>query len=139
MQVFSVKIAALTALVLVLGALSQVATAADAASKSNVDALRTYKVGKRTFTGKPKTVCVIEGKWNDGNFFRYQAWDTCNKINVSWVAPKSVPQTVEQIHGPDKTFVIPAGSEGFHIGNDYSIVWIYRDSAGQTQEILISD
>lgn len=98
-----------------------------------------FKIKGRTFTGTNSEVCDIKGKWSDGEHFFYQAWDSCKKMTVEWVPPKNAPEIVEQVHGRDRKFVIPAGSEGFRFSNDHSAVWVFRNIAGEMEEILISD
>ncbi len=101
---------------------------------------RVFQVGKRSFEGSPKTICVIEGKWTDGGAFSYEAWDTCKAMTVSapslaaykgWAprGPKGAPTVAD----------IPPGSEVIEIGNGYSSVLVYRDRRGDMQEVLIRD
>ena len=100
---------------------------------------RQFKVGPSVLIGRPKNVCVLEGKWADGEPFRYQAWDSCSKITIEWVAPVRRPQTVNQVYGRDRTFVIPAGRDGYKISNDSSGVWLFRNNDGEVEEILVRD
>lgn len=109
------------------------------AAPSPPKATRTFKVGQATFTGTSKTICVIEGQWADGEPFRYEAWDRCAAMTITRVPPTDRDQVVEQVLGPNRTFTVPAGSEGFHIGNDYSTVWVFRNRQGEVEEMLISD
>ncbi|MFC7538134.1 hypothetical protein ACFQPG_12300 [Sphingomonas sp. GCM10030256] len=119
--------------------LALIAPASASAAPHSSKASRTFKVGSATFTGTPKTICVIEGRWADGDPFRYEAWDSCTNMTVTRVPPKSHDQVIEQVLGPNRTFNVPAGSEGFHVGNDYSTVWLFRNKKGEMEEILISD
>ena len=100
---------------------------------------RTFQVEGRKFDGKDKLVCVMEGTWSDGEFFRYEAWDRCSDMTLSRIAPSKEDETVEQVYGKNRTFIIPAGSESFVIGNDYSTVQLFRNREGDMEEILISD
>ena len=100
---------------------------------------RTFQVEGRKFDGEDNLVCVLEGTWSDGESFVYSAWDRCSKMTISRIAPSKQDETVEQVHGKDRTFIIPAGSESFVIGNDYSTVQLFRNRDGVMEEILISD
>lgn len=133
---YILQLAAMLALALPI---AQEQAAAAPNTRGERSGLKTFKVANRSFTGTAKTICVLEGSWADGESFRYEAWDRCDKITIEWVRAKSTPQTVEQVHGRNKTFVIPAGSEGFIVANDHSRVWLFRDKEGEVQEILISD
>src|SRR5438132_9461992 len=41
-----------------------------------------FDVGGSTFAGLPKTICVIEGTWSDGEHFRFEAWDKCSEMRM---------------------------------------------------------
>lgn len=101
---------------------------------------RTFKVGKQTFAGRPKTICVIEGKWSDGQPFTYDTWDTCAEIKVHAASLAEYEGWAPRGPKGAKTVVdIPAGSEVIEISNDFSSVLIYRDQRGDIQEVLIRD
>lgn len=100
---------------------------------------KVFEVEGRKFTGSNSRVCIIEGRWSDGEPFRYQAWDACEKMTMKWVAPMPSPEMVEQVNGTNRRFVVPAGSESFHIGNDLSVVRVFRNFKGELEEILVSD
>ena len=55
------------------------------------------------------------------------------------VAPRATDQIVDQVHGKDRRFVIPAGRESFTIGNGDSVVRLFLNDQGEMQDILISD
>lgn len=121
-----------------VGLLVQASASASVAAPTA--AQKVFKVGKRSFEGRPKTICVIEGKWTDGGGFRYEAWDTCKAMTVSapslatykgWAprGPKGAPTVAD----------IPAGSEVIEISNGHSSVLVYRDGRGDLQEVLIRD
>lgn len=111
-----------------------------AVSASNVElGTRSFDVEGRHCIGFDRPACTITGKWDDGEPLRYRAWDSCRKLTIKRVAPKPDVQIVEQVHGVDRTFTIPAGSEGLLVGNGNSQVWLYRDERGDLEEILVSD
>ena len=60
-------------------------------------------------------------------------------MTFSRIAPSKEDETVEQVHGKDRTFIIPAGSESFVIGNDASTVQLFRNREGEMEQILVSD
>jgi len=99
----------------------------------------TFDVHGRKFGGTNTRVCIIEGQWSDSEPFRYQAWDTCENMTMEWVPPQRTEQVVQQVHGRDKTFIVPAGSEGYRLANDQTTVWLFRDANGELQEITVSD
>jgi hypothetical protein len=102
--------------------------------------VRTFKVGTSTFIGKPKTICVIEGKWSDGQPFRYETWDACSEMQITRGTQAEYKD--ERPRGTDKRFSgsdIPIGSEVFVISNDYSTILLFRDQRGIDREILIRD
>jgi hypothetical protein len=98
-----------------------------------------YRVGGREFVGVTTPSCVIRGEWRDGEPFWYRAWDACENISVSWVPAPAHDQVVEQRHGVDRTFVIPAGTESLTVGNHESVVQLFKDRDGSLQNILIAD
>ena len=100
---------------------------------------RTFQVEGRKFDGKDNLVCVLEGTWSDGDYFRYEAWDRCSEMTLSRIVPSKQDETVEQVYGKNRTFIIPAGSESFVIGNDYSTVRIFKNRDGVMEEITIRD
>lgn len=130
--------AALTAVFLAFPAASSAAVAKPATNKPS--GTRTFKVGSMTFSGKPKIVCVIEGKWSDSEPFRFDAWDECSQMQISR-GTQADYQSVRP-RGTDKRFAgtdIPSGSEVFVISNNYSTVLVFRDKHGIDREILIRD
>lgn len=99
-----------------------------------------FEVGSRILQGRPKTICVIEGTWADGEHLRFEAWDACSKMRVR-------PATIQEIGdaaslgADDKVTVrdIPPEAEVLQFSNDFSSVLIFRDKVGKVQEILIAD
>ncbi len=101
---------------------------------------RTFKVDHRTFLGTAKTVCVIEGKWADGELFRYEAWDKCADMSMRH-ATKAEFKDAPSLGDADDYEVadIPDGSEVIQINNDYSSVLIFRDGKSVMRTILVGD
>jgi len=99
-----------------------------------------FKVGKRPFQGRPKTICQIEGKWADGQPFNYDAWDTCKKIMVKAASLAEYKDWAPRGRkGALTVSDIPAGTEVVEISNDYSSVLVFRDRRGNVQDVLIRD
>ncbi len=101
---------------------------------------RTFKVDGRTFSGTAKTVCVIEGKWADGEFFRYEAWDKCADMAMRRTT-KTEFKDAPSLGDDDDYEVadIPDGSEVIQINNDYSSVLLFRDGKSNMRTILVGD
>lgn len=103
-------------------------------------AARAFKVGGRTLEGRPKTICVIEGKWADGSPFRYEGWDTCNELRVSSASLADYKDWEPRGRRGSPTVAdIPLGTETIEITNDFSSVLIFRDRNGEMKEVLIRD
>lgn len=103
-------------------------------------AARAFKVGGRTLEGRPKTICVIEGKWADGEYFRYEGWDKCSEMRVSSASLADYKDW--EPRGPKGSLSvadIPPGAETIEISNDFSSVLVFRDRNGELQEVLIRD
>ena len=108
---------------------------------SKIDpSILTFKVDRRTFLGTAKTVCVIEGKWADGELFRYEAWDKCADMSMRR-ATKAEFKDAPSLGNNDDYEVtdIPDGSEVIQINNDYSSVLLFRDGKGVMRTILVGD
>lgn len=116
-----------------LGFAVQPAAAAPAAKK-------TFKVGKSTFTGTPRTICVIEGEWADSQPFRYDAWDECSKMNVRRASAKQYAGAPSLGENDEyEVSDIPPGSEVLEVDNTYTTVLLFRDRKGVMREIMIGD
>ncbi|MBB5712386.1 hypothetical protein [Sphingomonas xinjiangensis] len=102
-------------------------------------ATKTFNVAGQKLEGKDKTVCTIRGTWSDGEPFMYVAWDKCSEMRVERGETKPTQETIEQVHGTEQTFVVPAGADRLLISNDYSRVLVFRAASGEPEEILISD
>lgn len=114
-----------------------VSTAADAAPKSTI---RAFKVGGRTLQGSPKTICVIEGKWADGEHFRYEAWDTCKEMQVTSAKLADYKGWEPRGRKGSPTVAdIPPTAEPIEISNGFSSVLVFRDRDGEMKEVLIRD
>lgn len=100
---------------------------------------RDFAVDGRTFSATNNRTCIIEGEWSDGAHFRYQAWDECKALTFERIKPKPADEIIEQVHGVDQTFLIPAGSESFVIGNERSLIQLFRNKQGEVQEIVLAD
>lgn len=72
-----------------LGVLSISPVAISPAEAAQRSAKKIFKVESRSLEGRPKSVCVIEGKWADGSYFRYETWDACSKMDVRAVTEKA--------------------------------------------------
>lgn len=102
---------------------------------------RAFKVGPLSFIGTSKSICVIKGRWRDGQPFRYEAWDECNRMVMREARMKSVRTTVPLGERKRDTQVsdIPRNAQVFEISNGYSRVLVFRDVDGNTREILSGD
>lgn len=93
------------------------------------------------FEGRPKTTCVIEGKWADGLPFRYEAWDSCGKMHVRAFTEKDY-KNAPSLGDDDQYSVadIPRGSEVLEPNNGVSTALIFRDreSAMQIESRLVT-
>lgn len=125
----------LSALIGCVPAASAMAKPAAAAKMS----LTRFSVGARALTGTPKLVCVIEGRWADGEPLRFESWDACPLMHVR-------PATLEELRGHGTRGQstagfsdIPEGAEVLEFSNEYSSVLVFRDAKGRTREILIRD
>ena len=99
-----------------------------------------FKVGNAIFAGSAKTICVIEGKWADGEHFRFEAWDECRAMRMRRV-PESGYRGAPSL-GASKDYTvadIPPGAEVLEVSNDYSSVLLFRDRRGAMREILSRD
>lgn len=122
-------------MLLVLAAL----TAATPQPAIAANPLPVFKANGRRFDGKRKETCVIVGEWDDGESFRFDAWDRCEKMVMDYVLPEGEDRVIRQVHGIDEDFLVPAGHEGYTFYNDFSGVFVFRDKEGRLKEILISD
>ena len=123
-----------------LGALSISLIATSAPGAAQRAAPKVFKVGTRALEGRPKTICVLEGKWADGSYLRYEAWDTCYKMRVRVVSEKDfrdAPSLGDDDH--HSVADIPRGSEVLEITNGVSTTLIFRDRHGIQREILTRD
>lgn len=114
--------------------------ATPAKSGQGVSASRTFQVAGRPFTGTAKTICVIEGKWADGEYFRYEAWDRCADMSMRRTSHADFKD--EESYGnvdDPKVTDIPEKSEVFEVSNGSSSVLLFRDRKGVMREITISD
>ena len=88
--------------------------------------------------GTSKSVCMIQGKWADGQPLNYQAWDECPRLSVIKVSYDEIRN--ERSYDDDRPVAaIPKSAEMFRIGNENSEVLLYRDERGETRSIMISD
>ena len=116
-----------------------VAASADAGG-SNESHTTTFKVGARVLHGQPKTICVLQGSWADGEPLRFETWDECSKMRVSSARPKDY-RDAPQLGDGDKATAedIPENAEVLQVSNDFSTVLIFREAAGKVQELLVKD
>jgi len=134
------RITKATFLTAVTGLLTGAGISTTAAAAAPRAAPHMFKVGKRSFQGSPKTICVIEGKWADGQPFSYDAWASCKEMTVKAASMANYKDWAPR--GPKGALTvadIPAGTEVIEISNDYSGVLIFRDRRGNMQEVLIRD
>ncbi len=99
-----------------------------------------FKVGSRSLEGRPKLICVIEGKWADGKPLRIETWDTCREMRVRAVVEKDYkdsPSLGEEDH--HSVADIPRKSEVLEVTNGVSTTLIFRDRNGVQREILTRD
>ena len=110
------------------------------AAPRGASAPHSFKVGGRILRGKLKVICVIEGKWSNGDDLRYEAWDACSKMRVRTV-PRSEYAGAVALGNKDDVGVadIPANSEVLELSNDFSGVLIFRDRNGAVREIMTRD
>lgn len=114
--------------------------AAPAKSRQGVSVLRTFQVAGRVFTGTAKTICVIEGEWADGEYFRYEAWDRCAEMTMRRTSRKEFKN--EESYGNEDDPQItdtPLKAEVLELTNGSSSVLLFRDRKGVMREITISD
>ena len=123
-----------------LGALSISLVATSAAEAAQRQPPKMFKIGSRSLEGRPKVICVIEGKWADGGYFRYEAWDACGKMRVRAVSEKE-SKGAPSLGSEDHYSVadIPRGSEVLEISNGVSTTLVFRDRNGEQREILTRD
>ena len=123
-----------------LGALSISLIATAAPGVAQRSAPKVFKVGARLLEGRPKTICVLEGKWADGSFLHYEAWDTCDKMHVRVVSEKDY-KDAPSLGDDDHYNVadIPRGAEVLELTNGVSTTLIFRDRHGIQREILTQD
>jgi hypothetical protein len=115
-------------------------SAAPAAKPTAAAKPHRFKVGSAIFSGSAKTICVIEGKWADGELFRYEAWDECSEMRIRRVPEASYRGAPSLGASKDYTVAdIPAKSEVLELSNGYSRVLLFRDRRGIMQEILSGD
>lgn len=123
-----------------LGVLSMSLAATSAANAAPRPAPRVFKVGSRSLEGRPKQICVIAGKWADGEPFRYETWDACSEMHVRAVTEAEY-KDAPSLGSDDQYSVadIPRGSEVLEISNGFSAALIFRDRDGVQREILSKD
>lgn len=103
-------------------------------------AAKLFKVGSRSLEGRPETICIIEGKWADGEPLRFQTWDTCGKMHVRAVSEKDYKDAPSLGDDDDYSVAdIPRGSEVLEISNGVSTTLVFRDRNGEQREILTRD
>lgn len=113
---------------------------ADRPASAATPAETTLKVGKPAFTGSPKTICVIEGLWADGQPFRFEAWDQCHKMEVRRVNVDQYAGSPSLGEKDDYEVTdIPVGAEVLEVGNEHSVVLLFRDREGVMRQILVRD
>lgn len=101
---------------------------------------KTFEVAGRDFAGTAKTICVIEGKWADGQQFRYEAWDTCADMAMRRTSYAEFKDEESYGNEDDPNVTdIPEKSEVFEVSNGSSSVLLFRDGKGVMREIMISD
>lgn len=122
-----------------LGVLSVSLVATSSAEAAPRPAPTMFKIGSRSLEGRPKTICVIEGKWADGEPFRYDAWDTCSKMNVRSVSEKDYRDAPSLGNDQYGVADIPRGSEVLELENGVSKTLVFRDRDGVQREILSGD
>lgn len=99
-----------------------------------------FKVGNRTFQGRPEVICAIEGTWADGAPFRYEGWDMCAKMRLRAVTEKDYRGAPSLGEDDDFTVAdIPRRSEVIEITNGVSTTIVFRDRDGKQREILTRD
>jgi hypothetical protein len=84
--------------------------------------------------------CLLVGEWPDGSPLQYLAWDACAQLSVRRVGAEAV-RGAASLGIDDHVTVadIPPGAPILEIANDYSVVILFPDRDGVTQEILIGD
>ena len=98
-----------------------------------------FKVENLVFTGTPKTICLIEGKWRDGKPFRYEAWDSCPSMRMRRATRKELLQSVALGDSDQVPSTLPAQAEVIEISNAYSRTLLFRDRNGHLKHILVGD
>lgn len=99
-----------------------------------------FNVAGTTFEGTSKTICVIEGKWKDGEYFRFEAWDGCSEMRMRRLPAAEIRNASSLGERRDHTAAdVPQGAEVIEVSNDYSTVLLFRDAAGVMREILSRD
>jgi hypothetical protein len=99
-----------------------------------------FNVAGTTIEGSAKTICVIEGKWKDGEYFRFEAWDGCSEMRMRRLPAAEVQNAGSLGESRDHTAAdVPPGSEVIEVSNDYSAVLLFRDATGTMREILARD
>ena len=113
---------------------------ASAAEAARPPATKLFKVGRRSLEGRDKTICVIEGKWAGGEYFRYGAWDSCSKMYMRRVTEKEYKDAPSLGAEKDPTVAdILKGAEVLERENGVSKTLIFRDLKGEQREILSGD
>lgn len=100
---------------------------------------KTFKVGRVTFEGTPKTICIIRGRWADGESLRYEAWDECSEMTLRHIAASEYRNAPSLGEGDTGVKDTPTGAEVFEISNQYSSVLLFRDKKGVKRTIMTGD
>lgn len=99
-----------------------------------------FKVDNATFSGSAKLICVIEGKWRDGEPFRYEAWDACSKMRMRRPSMNEYKSAHSLGVNNDYSVVdIPDEGDVVEVSNESSSVLLFRDKDGVMREILSRD
>ena len=133
------KLPSLLALALIASCMT-FATSTSAAKPAAGAKPHRFNVGGSVFAGSAKTICVIEGKWRDGGFFRFEAWDECSQMRMRRMPAASYRDV--SAHGSNRGYTvadIPRGAEVLEVSNSYSSVLLFRDKGGEMREILSRD
>lgn len=116
------------------------APAATAAKPAPAAKLHRFDVGGVPFAGSEKTICVIQGRWRNGEPFRFEAWDECSEMRLRRVPAEEYRQARSLGTNRDYTVAdIPAGAEVLEVSNGYSSVLLFNDRRGVMREILSRD
>jgi len=99
---------------------------------------RKFSVSDGKVNGRPQTICLLDGKWPDGRFLHYQAWDNCEAIKIRIIMhdKRRLQKETVMAHNGKK---IPADADVLEVSNGVSRALIYLDRNGRLQEVMAGD